>query len=117
MDNFIVAVNAVIPMFFFIAVGLFIKYRNLLTDTEIKHFNKMLFQIFFFVMLFYTTYTMNIAQTFRPRLITGPEVLIAQSRSAFDAEGRLMDERSRKGLAELMQILRREAEAEAARRG
>ena len=70
MDNFIVAVNAVIPMFFFIAVGLFIKYRNLLTDTEIKHFNKMLFQIFFFVMLFYTTYTMNIAQTFRPRLIT-----------------------------------------------
>lgn len=54
---------------------------------------------------------------FRPRLITGPEVLIAQSRSAFDAEGRLMDERSRKGLAELMQILRREAEAEAARRG
>lgn len=70
MDNFIVAVNAVIPMFFFIVVGLYIKYRNLLADTEIKHLNKMLFQIFFFVMLFYTTYTMNIAQTFRPRLIT-----------------------------------------------
>ena len=70
MDNFIVAINAVIPMFFFIVVGLYIKYRNLLADTEIKHLNKMLFQIFFFVMLFYTTYTMNIAQTFRPRLIT-----------------------------------------------
>jgi predicted permease len=70
MDNFIVAVNAVIPMFFFVAVGLLIKYKKLMTDLEIKHLNKMLFQIFFFVMLFYNTYTMNVAQTFRPRLIT-----------------------------------------------
>ena len=46
---------------------------------------------------------------FRPRLLTGPEVLVAQSRSAFDAEGRLTDDRSRKSLTELMNILRAEA--------
>jgi len=47
---------------------------------------------------------------FRPRLISGPEVLVAQSRSAFDADGRLIDERYRKSLTELMNILRAEAE-------
>ncbi len=46
---------------------------------------------------------------FRPRLITGPEVAIAHSRSAFDADGRLIDERYRKSLTELMNILRAEA--------
>lgn len=47
---------------------------------------------------------------FRPRLISGPEVLVANSRSAFDADGRLIDERYRKSLTELMNILRAEAE-------
>ncbi|NBE06867.1 NADPH-dependent FMN reductase [Paragemmobacter ruber] len=46
---------------------------------------------------------------FRPRLITGPELAVAHSRSAFDAEGRLIDERYRKTLAELMALLRAEA--------
>jgi len=47
---------------------------------------------------------------FRPRLISGPEVLVAHSRSAFDTEGRLIDERYLKSLKELMNILRAEAE-------
>lgn len=69
MDNFIVAVNAVIPLFFFIAIGLLIKYTRLMSTTEIEHLNKMLFRIFFFVMLFYTTYTTDISHTLRPRLM------------------------------------------------
>jgi hypothetical protein len=36
--------------------------------------------------------------------------MIANSRSAFDDAGRLKDERSLKGLAELMGLLRAEAE-------
>jgi chromate reductase len=47
---------------------------------------------------------------FRPRLISGPEVLVAQSRSAFDADRHLIDERYRKSLTELMNLLRSEAE-------
>lgn len=43
---------------------------------------------------------------FRPRLLTGPEVLVAASDQAFDAEGRLIDPRYQKALAELMQTLR-----------
>ena len=46
---------------------------------------------------------------FRPRLLTGPEVMVANSRSAFDVEGRLFDARTVKGLTELMQALRVEA--------
>ena len=56
-------------------------------------------------------YSLRLCLTpFRPRLISGPEVLVAQSRSAFDADGRLIDERYRKSLNELMNILRAEAE-------
>lgn len=51
---------------------------------------------------------------FRPRLLPGPEVLIAHSRSAFDAEGRLIDERYRKSLNEIMALLRAEAQRTAA---
>ena len=46
---------------------------------------------------------------FRPRLLTGPEVMVANSRSAFDATGRLTETRTVKGLTELMQALRVEA--------
>lgn len=46
---------------------------------------------------------------FRPRLLTGPEVLVAASRKAFDESGHLLEERYAKTLAELMDALRREA--------
>jgi chromate reductase len=46
---------------------------------------------------------------FRPRLLTGPEVMVADSSHAFDAEGRLIDPRYQKALSELMQALRAEA--------
>jgi chromate reductase len=46
---------------------------------------------------------------FRPRLLAGPEVMVASSRKAFDADGRLSDPVTVKMLAELMQSLRIEA--------
>ncbi len=55
-------------------------------------------------------FALRLAMTpFQPRLLTGPEVQIAQSRQAFDAEGHLIDERSVKALSTLMEHLRREA--------
>jgi chromate reductase len=46
---------------------------------------------------------------FRPRLLTGPEVLIAKSREAFDETGHLKEPRYTKTLTELMTQLRAEA--------
>jgi len=50
---------------------------------------------------------------FRPRLLMGPEVLIADSGAAFDADGRLQGERAAAALADLMADLRMLAEAAA----
>lgn len=46
---------------------------------------------------------------FRPRLLTGPEVMVAHSRTAFDDTGRIIDPRTVKSLTNLMQALRIEA--------
>ena len=46
---------------------------------------------------------------FRPRLLTGPEVMVADASHAFDAAGLLIDPRYRRALDDLMQSLRAEA--------
>lgn len=47
---------------------------------------------------------------FQPRLLTGPEVMVADSGAAFEDDGRLKDARYQKALDDLMQHLRAEAE-------
>jgi chromate reductase len=51
---------------------------------------------------------------FRPRLVAGPELMLASSGVAFDENGHLMDPRSITALGELMQGLRSEIEAKLA---
>jgi len=46
---------------------------------------------------------------FRPHILQGPEVMIAGAMNAFDENGQLTDERSIKGLTELMGELRKAA--------
>lgn len=48
---------------------------------------------------------------FRPRILQGPEVLVADASNQFDADGRLVNERNAAALAELMAALRVEAGA------
>ena len=56
-----------------------------------------------------TQSTLRLCMTpFRPRLLSGPEVLIARSSEAFDNDGHLSDPRSLKSLGELMDLLRDE---------
>lgn len=68
-SSFVVAFKAVVPVFVLIGIGLVIRWRALLTDGELKRVNRMVFQIFFFVMMFHSLYTTDLAATFRPRLI------------------------------------------------
>lgn len=63
------AFGAVVPMFCLMAVGVFVRASRLLTETELAHVNRMVFRVFFSIMMFYNLYTTNIAATFRPRLI------------------------------------------------
>jgi chromate reductase len=46
---------------------------------------------------------------FRPRLLIGPDVMVADSSNAFDANGRLTGERYIAQLTELMDLLKAEA--------
>ncbi len=56
------------------------------------------------------TYALRLALTpFRPRLVTGPDVQIADGRHQFDENGHLVSERYLKTLQELMEVLRDEA--------
>jgi chromate reductase len=55
------------------------------------------------------SFALRLAMTpFRPRMLTGPEVQVANSRRAFNADGRLIDERYVKALSTLMEDLHRE---------
>ena len=55
------------------------------------------------------SFALRLAMTpFRPRMLTGPEVQVANSRQAFDADGHLIDERYVKALSTLMEDLHRE---------
>ncbi|MEM9341844.1 MAG: NAD(P)H-dependent oxidoreductase [Pseudomonadota bacterium] len=47
---------------------------------------------------------------FRPRLLTGPDILLANSNSQFDEDGRLTDERAERALIDMMERLRAEAQ-------
>jgi len=45
---------------------------------------------------------------FRPRLLSGPEVLVGNAPQEFDADGRLLNERYERALSTLMETLRAE---------
>ncbi len=68
-SNFIVAVSAVIPLFFLMLIGVVVKRYRLLTEEELNHMNRMVFRVFFFCMMFYNIYTMDIEASFQPGLM------------------------------------------------
>ena len=69
LSNFIVAVSAVIPLFFLMSIGAMVKHYRLLTQEELNHMNRMVFRVFFFCMMFYSIYTMDVSVSFQPGLM------------------------------------------------
>ena len=68
MNNFWVAVGAVVPLFTLLFMGLVIKKLKLMTDSELAHTNRMVFTLFFFCMMFYNIYTSVNHKQYRNRL-------------------------------------------------
>lgn len=68
-SSLIVAFQAVVPVFVFTGIGMFIRRRKMLSDTELKRVNAMVFNVFFFFMLFNAMYRMSFGEAFQPRLI------------------------------------------------
>lgn len=67
-SNFIISVNAVLPMGVLMLIGMLIKQRNWLNQAELKRLNGVIFKVFFFFMLFNSTYHATI-NDYRPRLL------------------------------------------------
>ena len=68
-SNFIVAVGAVVPIFILITIGLIIKKLQLLTPSELSHVNRMVFRVFFAIMMFYNIYHADFTVPIRPSLL------------------------------------------------
>lgn len=68
-NNFVVAVEAVIPLFCLMFIGNLIRRLNLMSPDELKHMNKMVFTIFFAIMMFYNLYKADFSQSIQPDLM------------------------------------------------
>ena len=68
-SNFIVAVGAVVPIFILITIGLIIKKLQLLTPSELSHVNRMVFRVFFAIMMFYNIYHADFTVPILPSLL------------------------------------------------
>ena len=67
-SNFILSVNAVMPMALLMLLGMLIKYEGWQTQAELKRVNGVIFKVFFFFMLFNSTYHATV-NDYRPRLL------------------------------------------------
>lgn len=69
MDNFILSLHAVLPMFLIMAVGYLIRHIGLMDRNDVFNINKVCFRIFLPCMLFHNIYTSDLSGSIRPGLI------------------------------------------------
>lgn len=66
-ENFIIAVEAVLPIFLLILLGMGARRMNLMTDSELNHANRAVFQVMFPLMMFYNIYSADFSEVIWPR--------------------------------------------------
>lgn len=69
MENFYIALNAVLPMFLIIAVGILVRRLHIISDSAIREANTLCFKVFMFVLIFYNVYTSDLGTSFNPSLL------------------------------------------------
>ena len=56
LSNFLVCINAVIPLFILLVIGYLVRRTGLLKDEEVHRFNHMVFLVFFPPLMFQNLY-------------------------------------------------------------
>ena len=69
MENFMLSVNAVLPMFLLLAAGYLSKRFGILSLEDIPRTNRIAFRIFLPCLLFYNIYNAELSYAIRPKLI------------------------------------------------
>ena len=69
MTAFSVCVNAVLPIFFLMALGCLARHLGAIQRSDVPKLNKLLFRFFMPVMLFYNIYTSDLSSAVQPKLL------------------------------------------------
>ncbi len=69
MDNFIISIEAIIPMFSMLVLGVMVKKLKLLNDSELTSLNSMIFKALFPILMFSNIYGTKIEEAFNFSLI------------------------------------------------
>lgn len=63
LDNFLISVEAVFPMMVLMGTGMAVRKAGIVNPEENKHFNRMIFVVFFPLMMFSNLYGIDLAKT------------------------------------------------------
>ena len=69
MENLILSMNVVLPLFFCIALGYGLKRIHMYDDKALGQMNKLCFKVFLPILLFYNIYTTDLSSAFNGKLI------------------------------------------------
>ena len=69
MNSILVCLNAIVPVFFVIAVGYLSKRFGVIRESEVSRFNAVAFRVFMLAMCFYNVYNSDLSSAIRPRLL------------------------------------------------
>ena len=79
ISNVVICLNAVLPLFIYIVIGIVIRKTGMMTDKENKRLNKVLFTFFYPVLMFDNIYSADLSSVFDVRLIIFAMTFVAVS--------------------------------------
>ena len=69
LQNFIISVQAILPLFLMMMLGFLVRKRSWLTDEETDRFNSVIFKVLFPFTVFASIYNTDLSHAFHPNLI------------------------------------------------
>lgn len=69
MENLIISLNVVLPLFFAMALGYALKRLGMYDGATLKTINKLVFKVFLPVYLFYSIYSTDLSMAFNPKVM------------------------------------------------
>lgn len=69
MENFLLALSVIFPIFINLALGYFMMRLNILDDHSVNKINSSVFKVFLPLLLFYNVYSTNIQTALKPKLM------------------------------------------------
>ncbi len=70
LQNFLVSVQAVVPMFIMLLIGMFVRYKNWVTQDDVFRFNRLVFNTLFPICVFHSMYRTTLSQAAHVPLIS-----------------------------------------------